>query len=84
MNVWKISSKKIEYESDNGYRGILYNLHNWYGELNYQMSIYDEAGNETLHTFNASPHTLEELKDVVDNHPSMVHFLKNMAETGHP
>ena len=80
-----MAKNKIEYISDNGFRGVLYDLHDWYdGERIYQMSIYDKTGYEVLHTYNATQKTLDELKKVVDEHPSMVHFLMNMAEYGHP
>lgn len=78
--------KIIEYVSKGGIKGILYNWHydDWNGEWHYSMRILDKDGYETLHAYNAMPKTMDELKKVVNEHPSMVHFLMNMAEYGHP
>ena len=78
--------KTLEYVSKAGYKGVLYNWHydDWTGEWNYSMSIKDKDGYEVLHAYNATPKTMDELKKVVNEHPSMVHFLMNMAEYGHP
>ena len=45
--------KRIEYISEDGYRGLLYNWHfdDWTGEWNYSMSIHDETGFEVLHSY---------------------------------
>lgn len=70
---------KIEYVSSDGYKGILYNLHEWYGEQKYEMSVRDSDGYEVLHTYNATPKTAEELKKVVDGHGSMRFILEDLA-----
>lgn len=65
-----LNGATIKYTSPDGHEGILYNWHHdsWTGEWNYSMSIRDKDGFEVLHAYNASPKTLKELKDVVDNH----------------
>lgn len=70
---------KIEYVSSDGYKGILYNCHEWYGEQKYEMSVRDSDGYEVLHTYNATPKTAEELKKVVDGHGSMRFILEDLA-----
>lgn len=50
---------RIEYESENGYKGVLYGKSS--------MSIYDKDGNERLHTGFRNVNTLEELKEVVES-----------------
>lgn len=58
----------IKFKSVHQFKGVLYDWHNdpICGE-HYQMSISDSKGNEILHSYNATPKTLEELKDVVLN-----------------
>ena len=60
--------KQIAYTSGKGYKGILYNWHcdNWTGEWHYSMMIFDRDGKEMLHAYNASPKTIQELKNVVE------------------
>ncbi len=60
---------EIEYESENGYKGILY------GQTN--MSIYMPHGYECLHTGLRNINTYEELKVYVDEYPD---FLKEMEK----
>ena len=57
--------KTMEYVSKAGYKGILYNLHydESTGEWNYSLSVKDKDGYEVLHAYNASPKTMEELKN---------------------
>ena len=59
--------QKIEYYSSDNWRGVLYDRHNdpYCGER-FQMSIFSPGGREVLHSYNAKPATLEELKKVVD------------------
>lgn len=72
--------ENIEYISEKGYKGHLYNWHfdDWTGEWNYSMSIRDKDGFEVLHAYNAAPKTLEELKRVV-NHEGFTYFIRQMA-----
>lgn len=53
----------IKFKSIHGFKGVLYDLHNdpVHGEA-YQMTVYDDNGNEILHSDNAKPKTAEELK----------------------
>ena len=76
--------KRIEYVSDDGYKGVLYNWHydDWTNEWNFSMSIRDKGGYEVLHAYNASPKTIEELKEVVDSHGSMRYFIERIANNG--
>lgn len=76
------NGKRIEYTSEDGYRGLLYNWHfdDWTGEWNYSMSIYDKTGFEVLHSYNASPKNKEELKRVVECHGSMRFILEDLAK----
>ena len=67
-------SEKIEYTSENGYRGVLY------GERSY--AIYDKFGNEVLHTGFRKINTLEELKKKVDNFPEFLEKLRRCDEDG--
>lgn len=60
---------KIEYKSENGYRGVLYGKSS--------MAIYDAYGVERLHTVYRVTNTLEELKRQVDDFPE---FLKTLEE----
>lgn len=70
----------IEYEAPNGTKGLLYNWHydSWTREWNYSMSIYDKDDYEILHTYNATPKTLEELKDAVEHSGS--YFIRDLAK----
>ena len=56
----------IKFKSLHGFKGLLYDWHNdpLCGE-HYQMAITDQQGIEVLHSYNATPKTLEELKDIV-------------------
>ena len=56
----------IKYKSLHRFKGLLYDWHNdpYCGE-HYQMLITDNEGKEVLHSYNAKPKTLEELRDVV-------------------
>lgn len=58
----------IKYKSKHRFKGVLYDWHNdpYCGE-HYQMSISDDKGKEILHSYNAKPTTLEELRGVVLN-----------------
>lgn len=69
----------IVYKSEDGYTGVLYDYHNdpYCGE-NYQLSIRDKDGYEVLHAYNASPKTLEELKDAVEHRGSFL--IREMAK----
>lgn len=77
-----MAQDRIEYVSENGYKGVLYNLHDDYNgtEKLYEMSIYDADGYEVTHAYNASPKNLEELKNVVEREPGFLYFLNRMAE----
>ena len=57
---------RIKYKSLHGFKGVLHDWHNdpFCGE-HYQMTITNQQGEEVLHSYNATPKTLEELKDVV-------------------
>ena len=57
---------RIKFKSFHGFKGVLYDWHNdpFCGE-HYQMIITNKQGEEILHSYNANPKTLEELKDVV-------------------
>ena len=44
------------------------------------MSIYDPDGFEVTHAYNAAPKNLEDLKNVVNNEPGFLYFLRRMAE----
>ena len=74
--------KRIEYSSEDGYRGLLYDWHfdNCTGEWNYSMSIKDKDGYEVLYAYNATPKTIDELKKVVDGHGSMRFILEDLAK----
>lgn len=70
---------EIRYVADNGFRGALYDYHECDGRYYYQMSIRDKEGHEILHAYNARPKTYEQLKEVVDEHTSMiVNFLAHI------
>lgn len=58
--------ERIKFKSLHRFRGVLFNWHkdSFCGE-HYEMQIYDDKGNEILHSYNAKPKTLEELKEVV-------------------
>jgi len=58
--------ERIKFKSFHRFTGVLYDWHNdpYCGE-HYQMSITDGKGKEVLHSYNAKPKTVEELKDVV-------------------
>ena len=58
--------ERIKFKSFHRFTGVLYDWHNdpHCGE-HYQMSITDSEGKEVLHSYNATPKTLEELKGVV-------------------
>lgn len=58
--------ERIKFKSLHRFTGVLYDWHNdpYCGE-HYQMTITDNEGKEVLHSYNAKPTTLEELKDVV-------------------
>ena len=58
--------ERIKFKSLHRFKGVLYDWHNdpYCGE-HYQMSITDSEGNEVLHSYNAKPKTVEELKEVV-------------------
>ena len=56
----------IKYVSENGYSGLLYDYHEFYGEEFYQMSIRDNDGKEVLHAYNATPKSFEELKEAIE------------------
>ena len=76
---------RIEYVSESGKKGVLYNLHDNYDgtEKLYEMSIYDPDGYEVTHAYNAAPKNIEELKNVVEREPGFLYFLnqmKNKAE----
>ncbi len=75
-----MKENRIEYVSDDGHRGVLYNWHHddFTGEWNYSMSIYDKDGFEVLHAYNAAPKTAEELKDAI-NHLG-TYFILEMAK----
>ena len=64
-----MADKRIEYTSEAGYKGVLYNWHydDLTGEWNYSLSVKDKDGYEVLHAYNASPKTMEELKSVTIN-----------------
>ena len=64
--------ERIEYTSDNGYRGILYGVSS--------MVIYDEHGKEIMHTAFRTPNTLDELKEIVDTMPEFIETLDRMME----
>ena len=57
---------RIKFKSLHGFKGVLHDWHNdpFCGE-HYQMTITNQQGEEVLHSYNAKPKTLEELKDVV-------------------
>ena len=57
----------IRYTSENGYSGTLYGKSS--------LSIYDRKGREVLHTGSRAINTVEELKELVDNHPEFVRIL---------
>lgn len=57
-------SERIEYRSENGYRGVLYGKSS--------MSIKDKDDNEVLHTGFRSVNTLEELKEAVETMPKLM------------
>ena len=56
----------IKFKSMHGFKGI---LHDWHDDPlrgeHYQMTITNKQGEEVLHSYNAKPKTLEELRDVV-------------------
>ena len=56
----------IKFKSMHGFKGILHDWHDdpFCGE-HYQMTITNKQGEEVLHSYNAKPKTLEELRDVV-------------------
>ncbi len=67
----------IKYTSENGYSGKLYGKSS--------LSIYDRKGREVLHTGSRAINTVEELKELVDNHPEFARILtegKNNDENG--
>ena len=74
-----MGARAISYFSENGYKGILYDLHeDGHGGICYQMSICKrDDGHEVLHAFDATPKTLAQLKDIVE---SMPEFLAGMKE----
>ena len=57
----------IKFKSIHGFKGVLHDLHNdpVHGEV-YQMTVYDDNGNEILHSDNAKPKTAEELKAEIE------------------
>lgn len=57
----------IKYTSENGYSGTLYGKSS--------LSIRDRKGREVLHTGSRAIETLEELKELVDNHPEFARIL---------
>lgn len=77
-----MAQDRIEYVNEKGFKGVLYNLHDdWNGtEKLYEMSIYDPDGYEVTHAYNAAPKNLEDLKNVVNNEPGFLYFLRRMAE----
>lgn len=56
----------IKFKSLHRFKGVLYDWHDdpYCGE-HYQMSIMDDEGREILHSYNAKPKTVEELRSVV-------------------
>lgn len=60
----------IEYESPNGYKGVLYGKSS--------ISIYNADGLEVLHTRSRSVNTPEELKECIDDFPQFYETLLNL------
>lgn len=56
----------IKFKSKHRFKGLLYDWHDdpYCGE-HYQMTITDNEGKEVLHSYNAKPKTVEELRDAV-------------------
>lgn len=76
-----MKEERIEYTSEAGYTGFLYDWHydpfcGWH----YCMIIRDAAGKNVLHSYNARPKSLEELKSVVDRQPELWELLKQEME----
>lgn len=63
---------RIEYKSENGYRGILYGKSS--------MAILDPDGKLVLHTAERTPNTLEELQETVDTMPEFMKILEKIPE----
>ena len=58
----RMMSETIKYTSEeNGYTGILYGVESY--------SVFDQDGNEVMHTGSRSINTLEELKELVEKFP---------------
>lgn len=65
-------SKYIEYQSKNGFKGILYGRSTF--------AIFDKDGNEVLHTGNRNINTYEELVKLVECFPGYYENLKKCYE----
>ena len=68
-----MKADKIEYTSQNGYRGVLYGKSS--------MVIYYPDGKEAIHTGNRTPQTLSELMNVVDEMPDFMEMLARFGST---
>ena len=70
--------EEITYKTEKGLKGILYNWHNDpYSGDHYSMIIQDRHGRIILHSYNAAPKTIEELKNVVDREEKNIEALEN-------
>ena len=73
--------EEVSYKSENGYRGFLYDYHHdEYCGYHFQMSIRDKDNHEVMHSYNATPKTYDELKELVDDMPSFLDMLKGVAD----
>ena len=67
-------SEKIEYTSENGYRGIPY------GKSSY--AVYNRLGKEVFHTGFRAINSYKELKKQVDEFPKFLEMLGRCVEDG--
>lgn len=77
-----MAQDRIEYVNEKGFKGVLHNPHDDLRGMDkvYEMSVYDPDGFEVTHAYNAAPKNLEDLKNVVNNEPGFLYFLRRMAE----
>lgn len=67
-------SGKIEYTSENGYRGVLY------GKSSY--AVFNRFGKEVFHTGFRGINSFEELKKQVDEFPEFLEMLGRCDDNG--